>query len=428
MKKNILVLPCGSEIGLEIHRSLNFSTHVTLYGGSSVDDHGKFVYKNYIGGLPYVSEPDFIQKVNGVIEKYDIDFVFPAHDDVVLALAQAHKHGKLKCKVITSPLETCELARSKAHAYKTLKEVVHVPKMYNSSSEVETSNLPVFLKPDVGQGSKGTHLARSFEDVTLFTKMDPSLLILEYLPGDEYTVDCFTDKNGHLQYCAGRDRSRIQNGISVHSKPVNNDQFVDIAEKLNSNLVFRGVWFFQLKKDKSGDLVLLEFAPRVAGTMGLERARGVNLPLLSLFDALDMTVDILNCTYEVEVDRALYSAYKHNILYQNVYIDLDDLIINLGKVNPYVIAFIYQCHNNDKGVYLITRHRQVLSDTLKKYHLNSVFDEVIQVKDDEEKSIYITKKDAIFIDDSFTERKKVAERCKIPTFDAHMLESLMERF
>jgi hypothetical protein len=38
MKKNVLVFPCGSEIGLEIHKSLSYSTHFTLVGGSSVDD------------------------------------------------------------------------------------------------------------------------------------------------------------------------------------------------------------------------------------------------------------------------------------------------------------------------------------------------------------------------------------------------------
>ena len=56
--KNILVFPCGSEIALEIYKSLEFSTHFTLFGASSVKDHGEFIYKNYIllillKSLPY---------------------------------------------------------------------------------------------------------------------------------------------------------------------------------------------------------------------------------------------------------------------------------------------------------------------------------------------------------------------------------------
>ena len=46
--KNVLVFPCGSEIGLEIHNALKYSKDFNLFGGSSVDDHGKYVYKNYI--------------------------------------------------------------------------------------------------------------------------------------------------------------------------------------------------------------------------------------------------------------------------------------------------------------------------------------------------------------------------------------------
>jgi len=45
MKTRILVFPCGSEIGLEIHNSLRFSTHIELFGGSTIANHGKYVYK-----------------------------------------------------------------------------------------------------------------------------------------------------------------------------------------------------------------------------------------------------------------------------------------------------------------------------------------------------------------------------------------------
>lgn len=34
----------GSEIGLEIYRSMKFRKHFHLVGGSSVNDHGRFVF------------------------------------------------------------------------------------------------------------------------------------------------------------------------------------------------------------------------------------------------------------------------------------------------------------------------------------------------------------------------------------------------
>jgi len=54
-KIRVLVFPCGSEIGLEIYRSLIYIRQIELWGGSSVEDHGRFVFKNYIGDIPDIN-------------------------------------------------------------------------------------------------------------------------------------------------------------------------------------------------------------------------------------------------------------------------------------------------------------------------------------------------------------------------------------
>lgn len=426
MKKNVLVFPCGSEIGLEIFKSLNASTHVNLLGGSSVSDHGEYVYKHYINNLPFVDDLDFLDKLNSVIDEYDIDYIFPAHDSVVLKLAQEKNEGKLHCDVITSSIATCEITRSKLETYRTFEGIIPTPKIFTEIDAIGQEDLPVFLKPEVGQGSKGTYLAKSINDVSFYFEKDPTLVFLEYLPGKEYTVDCFTSKNRELLFCEGRERKRIANGISVNSTRFNDDRFADIARKINDTLEFRGAWFFQVKESVKDELVLMEIAPRIAGTMGLERAKGANLPLLSLFDAMDFEVSIFENNYNIEIDRALENKYKHDIQYDHVYIDLDDLVIFEGKVSPIVIGFIYQCINNRIKTHLLTRHADNLNKTLEKYHLSAVFDDIIWLKDSTPKSSYIKERSAIFIDDSFEERKEVSKTLKIPVFDAHMLESLME--
>jgi hypothetical protein len=96
--KNVLVFPCGSEIGLEVNQSLAYSTHFTLFGGSSVDDHGKFVYKNYIEGLPFLDSPNFINEINRTIKRYKIDYIIPAHDSAVLKLAENQSVISLQVK------------------------------------------------------------------------------------------------------------------------------------------------------------------------------------------------------------------------------------------------------------------------------------------------------------------------------------------
>jgi hypothetical protein len=239
-------------------------------------------------------------------------------------------------------------------------------------------------------------------------------------------VDCFTDKEGKLLFSEGRVRQRISGGISVNSVTVNDDRFSAIAEDINKKIKFRGVWFFQVKENTNGELVLMEMAPRVAGTMGLARCKGINLVLLSLYDAMDYKVSVFKNNYTLVVDRALQNIYEHDIKYEHVYLDFDDLVIFDNRVNPAVMAFVYQCLNNKISIHLITKHKEDLETSLKKYRLGNTFDELIWIKDDSEKHTYIKEKNAIFIDDSFLERQKVHNALKIPVFDSHMIESLME--
>lgn len=425
MKKNVLVFPCGSEIGLEIYKSVNLSTHFTLYGGSSVPDHGQFVYENYIDGIPFAEDSNFINRINEIVERYKIDFIFPAHDSVVLKLAQEYEKGTLGCKVVTSSAKTCEISRSKKMTYEALDGVIAIPRVYANASEVSESDLPLFLKPDVGQGSKGTYKAKTIKDINFYLNSDPSLLLLEYLPGKEYTIDCFTGGDGKLLFCEGRERKRVSGGISVSSATVKDDRFLEIAKKINETISFKGVWFFQVKENKNQEPVLMEIAPRIAGTMGLVRCKGVNLSLLSLFDALDYEVDIFENHYEMVIDRALQNKYRHDVVYRSVYLDFDDTVILDGKINLQVMSFVMQCVNNGVKVYLLTRHAGVIDETLRKYRLAELFDEVISIKNGDNKSLYIREKDAIFIDDSFAERKEVFAALNIPVFDTHMLESLI---
>jgi len=427
-KRNVLVFPCGSEIGLELHRSLQYSTHFNLIGGASLPDHGKFAFQNYTEDVPFVDDPEFTEKINAVIAAHHIDYIFPAHDSVLLKLSQEKAAGRLNCDVIAAPLETCEVARSKQLTYERLNSIVPTPHVYESLDAVQEDAFPVFLKPDVGQGSKGTYVANSREDAAFYLAKDPSLIVLEYLPDDEYTVDCFTNRHGDLLFAEGRQRIRISNGISVNSATIDDPRFHDIAEKINGALAFRGVWFLQLKKRANGELVLMEVAPRVAGTMGLVRCKGVNLPLLSLFDALDYDISVFENKGKMVIDRALQNTYQHDIHYKHVYLDFDDLVIFESKVNPMIMAFVYQCINKGIVVHLLTKHKEDLHQTLQRYRLDKTFDDIIWVTSDDQKHERINERDAIFIDDSFAERKYVHDKLGIPTFDAHGIESLMEKF
>ncbi|MDO5137660.1 MAG: ATP-grasp domain-containing protein [Oscillospiraceae bacterium] len=427
MKKvNVLVFPCGSEIGLEIQRALKDCYYVNLIGASSVDDHGKYVYKNYVGDIPFVTDDRFVEAINECVDKYDVDYIFPAMDSVILALSQVRE--TLHAKLLTSPKETVDICRDKQKTYSALQGCGFLPKVYESVEEIK--EYPVIVKPAVGQGSHGFKILNTKEDLVYdLSCRKEKTVICEYLPGKEYTIDCFTDKKGKLQYVAYRQRVRVRNGISVNSVlQKGDDEFYKIAEEISGKMAFRGAWFFQLKRDKQGNLRLLECATRVAGAMCVERAAGVNLALLTLLDAMDLDVSILDQSINVEVDRALENCYSLNINYDSVILDFDDTLVVHGSVNKEALYFCYQCVERNIPIILLTKHDTDIFEDLRRYRISAdLFTEVIHIDRNLEKTDYYTATDTtLVLDDSFSERKKFRDRYNSIVLGADAIEALID--
>lgn len=412
-KKNILVFPCGSEIGLEIHRSLEFSTHFNLLGASSVDDHGKFVYKNYFGNLPFIDRSDFIPSIKKIVREQNIDAIYPAMDLVITALKK--NEIEIGCKIISSEIGTTEVCLSKSKTYENLKGKIATPILFKSLEDVK--NFPVFLKPDIGYGSRGVFKAEDKQQAIAHLSKHSNCLIMEYLPGREYTVDCFTDFNGKILFIGPRERKRISNGISVNTKTMPlEERFQSTAVTINDNLKLNGAWFFQVKENQEGNLVLMEIASRLGGSSGVYRAKGINFAAMSIFNAFQMPVSVLENNFDVEMDRALNNKYKIDINFKHVYVDFDDTLLVDGKVNAGLIGILYSFLNEGKKIYLITKHTKDINQTLYEYRLSNLFDNIIHLKKSDEKWKFITHKDAIFIDDSYAERKAVFDNLKISIF------------
>jgi hypothetical protein len=425
MKKfNILVFPCGSEIGLEIYRSLRYSSHVNLYGASSVNDHGRFVYENYIGNLPFIDSNEIISELKMVVNKYQIDAIYPAMDTVVWKLKT--NENELGCRVVASAADTTEICLSKLKTYEKLKEKIAVPKVYTDGAEI--SNFPVFIKPVVGYGTRDVLKANNPAEVNSFfvQRQRKDYLVMEYLPFEEFTVDCFTNRNRELLFIGPRQRKRIMNGISVNTCPVKEglEKFTEIASILNNTIEFRGAWFFQVKLNGDGRLTLLEIASRLGGASALYRGTGVNFALLSIFDSFNIDVKVMTNNYDIELDKALENRYKINIQYSTVYLDLDDCLIINGKINCELLSFLYHAINNKKEIILLTKHEGDLNRVLREHRITSLFDKIIHLSKSDKKHMYIDTKDGVFIDDSFAEREEVWEKTGIHVFSPDMVEVL----
>lgn len=426
VKHNVLIFPAGSEIGLEIYNSLKYSHHVEVYGASGKSDHASFIYEEgrYLeDGSLYVGRTDFIECLNEHLRRLKIEFIYPTHDTIAYFLAE--HQAQLAAKVITSCAKTNRIARFKSKTYTLFRPFDFCPEVF--VAPYTDLPFPVFLKPDDGQGGKGAVRADDEHDLAFYLRKAPSLLVTEHLSGDELSVDCFTDFNGELMFVGPRTRERVQMGISFRSTAVQiTDEIRRIAQAINASVSLNGAWFFQIKQDGSGRFKLLEFAPRQSSTMGLYRHGGVNFALLSLFNALEIPVQILLNDYPIQLDRCLHNRYKADLSFSRVYVDFDETVIVDNHVHDRVMAFLYQCRNRGIELVLLTKHRYDINETLCRSGVaRNLFAKIVSLTDDQQKWDFIDPEGAIFIDNYWFDRRNVKEKLGIPVFDVDAVECLL---
>lgn len=431
-KQNVLVFPSATYPAMQIIDCLKNSPRFHVVAGASYPNHSEFVCDDSLIDIPYIIAPDFWGSFTELIKSRDIKFIIPTDETAAMLLKE--KEDELEAVVVCSPYETAKLCRYKRLTYEFLAGEKYIPITYSADRLDEISDYPVFIKPDSSQGSKGAALINNREQFDNIENLN-DYVICEYLPGTEYTVDCFTNKEGHLLFCNPRIRTRLMNGITARGNDVElNPEFEEVINSLNSRIQFRGYWYVQLRRDKNGQLKLLEICTRFAGSFAISKGKGVNLPLLALCDFSGLDTEVVQNNYTVECDKTYIDRYKLNMYYNHVYIDYDDTVtVKEGKaVNPYVIAYLYECKYKGIRLSLITRHKDTFNEELKASFQrlsisDTLFDEIIELKWDESKKDAIKSiENCIFIDNSFKERKEIHEAFGIPVFDITNMDCLFD--
>ncbi len=420
---NVLVFPGGMENGLEILASLKHCKEVTLFSASSDTPNQAFYTYQNNNICRDVRLPGWVCDLNNIITKHNIDVIFPANSFIIDALNSNREN--ICCPILLPSDSVLKITRSKRKTLSVLRKSLPCPVIYRTPAEIR--NFPVFAKPDNGYGAQGTVIIKNAEDLN---DLDlESYVIQEFLPGKEFTIDCFSDSSSNLLFVSGRERSRIRMATSMHAEPVAKDLdifFRECAEKILQKIKLTGAWFFQMKEDISGNLKLLEIDARIAGTMCYDRCKGVNFPLLSLYTFFGHPVKIMTNSFDMSMDRCLRNRFLINYDYDAVYVDLDDTIIFKNKINTLLITFLFQCLNNNKEIILLSKHLGNGDAFLREYRIYDIFSSIIWLKEEDEKYKYIKNRKSIYIDDSFSQREKVFSNLGIPTFDSSMIECLID--
>lgn len=283
---------------------------------------GRFLLDNNddFVAIPFANDPGFINQVKTICEERKIDVLLPLVTRELIPLSNHIRAFEEKgTRVLVSPIASLEIANNKSRLYEFLQwrglpvpefRIVETVEQFSDAiNDLGYPQKTICFKPSVSNGSRGFRIVSekineldllfNHKPSTVYIKLEdairilssgkfPELLVSEFLPGDEYSVDCLANQ-GETVIAIPRLRKRMINGISVEGEFVKNEGIINYCTQIIRQLQLHGNIGIQVKQSATGDYLILEINPRVQGTISAALGAGVNLPLLAIRQELGIS-------------------------------------------------------------------------------------------------------------------------------------------
>lgn len=281
---------------------------------------GKYMSRDF-ETIPLAGDPSFADTVFSLCRKKNIHVVLPLVTKELIPLSVQQKYFEAAgIKILVSPAASLEIANNKSRLYEFLEwrgipvpgfRIVETVEQFSVAvAELGYPDKPVCFKPAVSNGSRGfriiseqmneldlllnhkpsaTYLSLNDAARILSSGPFPELLVSEYLPGEEYSVDCLAS-HGATVLAVPRLRKKMINGISVEGEFVKEESIISYCAQIIKELQLHGNIGIQVKKSTTGEFLILEINPRVQGSISAVLGAGVNLPLLAVKQELALPI------------------------------------------------------------------------------------------------------------------------------------------
>ncbi len=313
-KLKILMTGAGSPGGPGIIKCLKMASESwdLIVADANPKATGRYLTSEFVQ-LPVASDDCFVETLMKVCLEQGIDLVLPLVTAELFKLsARKDEFARAGIRVVVSDERGLIVANDKIALYKALKEAsIPVPD-FRLASDVDQltkavhdlgyPERPVVMKPGVSNGSRGvrvldtrkdafellfhekpSHIYSTLDDILHIVGQNtlPPLLVSEYLPGDEITIDSIIT-GGEIKFIVARVRERMNAGISVAGRFEIHEDIFQICAKIARILRLDGPIGFQFKRSSAGTYQIIEMNPRLQGTSVAALGLGVNLPKLAI--------------------------------------------------------------------------------------------------------------------------------------------------
>lgn len=290
----------------------NGERDIRIIGADMNDDPSMLEMVDAYYRVPRGDDPLYVERLLEICKKEKVDILLPIMSVELKQLSEnKDRFEAIGTKISVSDVKSLEIANDKLNLLRYLKEqkmpcagfepVHNIGELKNAVYALGYPKNRVCVKATNGSGSRGFRVlnaaASRFDrffyekptscDVSLEEFIEilqekesfPQLLVMEYLPGAEYTIDLLAD-HGKVLYCCCRKGLRMDNSIMLDSEVVSMPEIealcASIAEKLNLD----GNIGFDIKENEKGAPMIMECNPRITAGIPVFYYAGVNLPYL----------------------------------------------------------------------------------------------------------------------------------------------------
>ena len=274
----------------------------------------------------------YLNDIFSIVNSEKIDVILPQNTAELSVLSDnKSKLLDMDCKVIISSFNNLIRANSKFELLEVCKELeIPYPDYYliknkddliAKAAKLGWPNNPILIKHPSLNGSRGIRIIDenvNYKDLfynqkptNMYAKLndflkiigdnfDP-LLVMEYLPGEEVSIDVFRDSKNFISI--PRVRDEIRSGISFKNSAVKRLDLIGYSKKLSDYLDLEFCFGFQFKYDSNGTPKILECNPRVQGTMVFSTIMGANMIYSSIKSCLGEDIPQFSINWDTKLLR-----------------------------------------------------------------------------------------------------------------------------
>ena len=319
----------------------NGERNIRLIGADMNDDKSMLQMVDAYYPVPRGDDPSYVDCLLDICRKEQVDVVLPIMSVELEALSKNRsRFEKIGTLVSVSDDDALSIANNKLSLFKFMsshgircadyREVSTIKDLGDAAISMGYPDRRVCVKAVSGSGSRGfrildEHHSRfeaflhdkpsssiiSLEDMqSILSEATtiPTLMLMEYLPGAEYTVDLVAD-HGKVLYTCCRKRLGMQDSIMLDGVVVENKDVIDLCNQVVEALCLDGNIGFDVRDNAEGIPFIMECNPRITAGIPVFAAAGVNLPYLNVKRMLGETLPVCHPKVGMIVKRRWQEMY-----------------------------------------------------------------------------------------------------------------------